>query len=135
MKLSTVSNVSSTPTLILQYELKVDRNARYRNRPVEYVPETFWGQLRQILVVKIDPIPSATPPELEPQILLLAVIRTCAIEDDHNLLDIHYYKNHGRTEVVDLNTVQCCVGRVKDRGRFAIVDRSGPLARAVFVEE
>ena len=85
--------------------------------------------------MKIAPIPSATPPELNPQTLLLAVIRTCTIEDDHNRLDIHYYRNHGRTEVVDLNMIQCCVGRVKDRGRFAIVDRSGPLARAVFVEE
>lgn len=63
------------------------------------------------------------------------MIRTCSIESDHGVLDIHYYKNHGRLEAVDLNMVRCCVGRVSDRGRFAIVDRSGPLARAVFVED
>ncbi|KAM5540222.1 hypothetical protein V8D89_006041 [Ganoderma adspersum] len=119
----------------VRYELEVDRNARYRSRLTDFVPKTFWGQLRCILVVNIDPIPSATPPELNPQTLLLAVIHTCTIEEDHNILDIHYYKTHGRTEVVDLNTIQCCVGQVKDRGHFAIVDRSGPLARAVFVDE
>lgn len=124
-----------THVLSHKYELAVDRNARYRNRPTDFVLKTFWGQLRQILVVDINPIPSATPPEMDAQTLLLAVIHTCTIENSHNALDIHYYKNHGRKEVVDLDTIQCCVGQVKDRGRFAIVDRSGPLARAVFTED
>ncbi|PIL32951.1 hypothetical protein GSI_05069 [Ganoderma sinense ZZ0214-1] len=103
----------------VRYELLVDRNARYRNRPTDFVSKTFWGQLRRILVVNVGPILSATPPETKSQTLLLAVIHTCTIESSHNVLDIHYYRNHGRTEVVDLNYVQCCVGRVKDRGRLA----------------
>jgi hypothetical protein len=37
---------------------------------------------------------------------------------------IHYYKEFGVNEVVDLNTVQCVVGRVRDRDEWAIIDRS-----------
>jgi len=38
--------------------------------------------------------------------------------------NIYYYKEFGVEEVVDLETVQCVVGRVKDKGEWAIVDRS-----------
>jgi hypothetical protein len=37
---------------------------------------------------------------------------------------IHYYKEFSVNEVVDLNTVQCVVGRVRDRDEWAIIDRS-----------
>ena len=42
----------------------------------------------------------------------------------YNLGLISYYKDCGAEEVVDLNTVKCVIGRVKDRGEWAIVDRS-----------
>lgn len=37
----------------------------------------------------------------------------------------------GPIEVVDLDFVKCLVGRIWDRGRWAIVDRNGPLTQAV----
>jgi len=37
---------------------------------------------------------------------------------------IYYYKKFGIEEVVDMKTVQCVVGRVKDRGEWAIIDQS-----------
>jgi hypothetical protein len=37
---------------------------------------------------------------------------------------IYSYKEFGVEEVVDLDTVQYVIGRVKDRGEWAIVDRS-----------
>ena len=33
-----------------------------------------------------------------------------------------------------LKSIQCVVGRVEDRGKWGLVDRSGPLAHAVFAE-
>jgi hypothetical protein len=68
---------------------------------------------------------------LKPEILILGAILTCNIEEKTNL-DMHYYKTHGRTEVVDITTVQCLVGRVRDCGSWIIIDRSGNLARATF---
>ncbi len=37
---------------------------------------------------------------------------------------IYFYKHFGAEEVVNLKMVQCVVGRVKDRGEWAIIDRS-----------
>lgn len=66
-----------------------------------------------------------------PVTLILSAIHTCNIESQNDL-DMHYYKEHGRLEVVDIATVQCLVGRVKDRQWWVIIDRSGGLARADF---
>ncbi len=113
----------------------VDKNARYPNRPVINEERTFYGQLQRILAIDLKPIPTAVPSKTAPSTLVLGVIRTCTIEGDHSVLDIHFYKNLGRVEVVDLTTIQCVVGRVRDRGRFGIIDRSGTLARPEFVDE
>ena len=65
----------------------------------------------------------------EPTTLILGAIHTCKIER-HNDLYMHISKKQGRVEVVDIGTVQCLVGRVKNRGWSVIIDRSGDLARA-----
>jgi hypothetical protein len=41
----------------------------------------------------------------------------------------------GQLDVVDITCVQCLVGQMKDGNMWAILDRSGVLARAVHVEE
>jgi hypothetical protein len=109
--------------------LLVDENARLANTEPHFVPETFYGQLQHIFVIEM---PAARQLGVSnPEILILGAILTCNIEE-HNDLDMHYYKTHGRTEVVDITTVQCLVGRIRDRGSWAIIDRSGNLARATF---
>ena len=42
--------------------------------------------------------------------------------------DIYYYEEFGADEVVDLETIQCVVGRIKDRGKWALIDRSDRVA-------
>ena len=42
----------------------------------------------------------------------------------YNLHDELFLEEFGAEEVVDLKTVQCVVGRVKNRGEWSIVDRS-----------
>lgn len=73
-----------------------------------------------------------------PRALFLAEIMRCRI-DAFDELKNHYYRDMGATEVVDLNAIQCVVGRVPvgiagvGRGsRWAVIDRSGPLAQATF---
>ncbi|KAI0828168.1 hypothetical protein BC628DRAFT_1429843, partial [Trametes gibbosa] len=66
----------------IRYEQLVDKNARYRGRPVILEKKTFYGELQHILLVNLNPIPAATPPLLSPEMLLLAVIRNCSIESD-----------------------------------------------------
>ena len=44
---------------------------------------------------------------------------------------IYSYKEFGADEVVDLKTVQCVVGRVKNRGEWFIIDRSDNVVAQV----
>jgi hypothetical protein len=112
-----------------QYELLVDKHAGTKGVPSEFTPKSFFGQLKNILVVTLS---ASKPLKLSaPTTLILAVIHSCNV-DAHDDLDIHYYKNLGRTEVVDMTAVQCVVGRVKVGGRWAILDRSGSMARAYY---
>jgi hypothetical protein len=79
----------------------------------------FFGQLKQILLLELPPTPLLNL--TMPTTIILAVI--------HNVNttlkgDIHFYKDFGINDVVDLTTVQCVVGRIYDRGEWAIVDRS-----------
>ena len=85
-----------------------------------------------IVVVDSTAIPSFDIPAAT---ILFAIIRSCKVTSKHPTLDIHYYSELGPLEVVDMTTVQCVVGRVFDRGSWAIVDRSGCLNRAVYIED
>jgi hypothetical protein len=107
----------------------IDKNANYRNRPVVLEPAIFFGQLQHIFVVQLTA--SKTLKLAKPETLILAAIRTCS---DRRLEGngIYYYTEEGRMEVVDMSCVQCLVGRVSDRGRWAIIDRSESSARPVF---
>jgi hypothetical protein len=109
----------------------VDQNARHRNLPVVFEPETFFGQLQHIIVVKIGP--SEMLGLEEPETIILAAIRTCADAKTLSSGDIYYYSQEGCLEVIDIDCIQCCVGRIKDGNKWAIVDRSREHARSVFV--
>ena len=41
---------------------------------------------------------------------------------------IYYYEELSVDEVVDLEKVQCVVGRIKDRGKWALIDWSNSMA-------
>ena len=108
----------------LQYKLDVDRNARFRNVESVFESRNFYGQLQHILVVPISALPSVGI-EL-PMTLVLGVIRSCAIEDHHHSLNVHYYSRTGSLDVVDITTIKCLIGRVKEpcRGQWATIDRT-----------
>ncbi|KAI0692136.1 hypothetical protein C8T65DRAFT_586838 [Cerioporus squamosus] len=117
----------------VRYELLVDRNARYHHREEVFEKQTFFGQLLHVfaLTLTANPIPNSAPPGP----LLLAAVQTCVVEETNEDLDIHYYSRMGATAVVDISTIQCVVGRIFDRNRWAIIDRSGSLSRALYLGE
>ena len=94
--------------------------------------QAFFGEVQHFLVLDMPAISSISEPATQ---LVLAVIRSCTIETHHPKLDIHYYSREGALDVVDTTTVQCVVGRINDRDRYAIIDRSGTLARDMYMEE
>ena len=95
----------------------MDKYANQRRRAPEFELNDFYGQILRFVVVDIpqdDGIEAAS--------LAYAVIRQV------NLLDevaggIKYYKDLGSIVFVDLNQVKCVIGRILDRGKWAIIDR------------
>lgn len=73
---------------------------------------------------------------MEPEIICLAVIRQvhATLPNAHGVPPIPVYSQTGALDPADIKSIQCVVGRVEDRGRWGLVDRSGPLAHAVFAE-
>jgi hypothetical protein len=122
---------------MLQYEMLVDKHARKPSRRPHYELRTFYGQLQHIYVVRF--LESCRDLGFHnPISVILAVIRTCVIDNtDPQLLglDIRFTSNEGALDVVDITNLQCLVGRIRDRDKWAIIDRSGNLARALYVDD
>jgi hypothetical protein len=57
----------------------------------------------------------------EPTTVIVALIREVKATLRNG---IYYYKNFGVDEVVDLDALQCVVGRIRDRDEWAVIDRS-----------
>jgi hypothetical protein len=104
----------------LQYYQYLDKNARHKRMAIQLENRTFYGQLLSILVIKVQKSLEVT------ETVLLATIQSIVVEDSPPSCNITYYKDMGPKYVVDLNAVECVVGRIKDRGRWAIVDRAPP---------
>jgi hypothetical protein len=118
----------------MQYEMLLDRFARQARRQPEYELRTFYGQLQHIYVVQFKEPRLALGLD-EPTTVFLAAIRTCILDNpDTQLqgLDVQFYSKEGGLDVVDITSLQCLVGRIRDRAQWAIIDRSGSLARASY---
>jgi hypothetical protein len=113
-----------------QYEMLIDKNARYPKRPVILEPCIFFGQLQNIFLINLMPSPALGLGEKTT--LILAAIRTCADPRIRAENNIYYYSREGYLEIVDMECVQCLVGRVKDGNEWAIIDRSEGSVRPTF---
>ena len=67
--------------------------------------------------------------------VILAEIQACKIIAKHAALDIHYYKDFMTPSVFDITCIQCLVGWIQIGQIWAIIDCSGPLARAYYEPE
>jgi hypothetical protein len=90
------------------------------------VLETFFGELQR--VVKVE-VPATSQLNLkEPQTLFFAIVKQCNATQSRE--GFWEYTKLGGLEAVDIGLVQCVVGRVFDRGKWIIIDRSGERAHA-----
>ncbi|KAK0221124.1 hypothetical protein EDD85DRAFT_960290 [Armillaria nabsnona] len=112
------------------YDVLVDKNARRPRLAPSYYMKTFYGQLQNIIVIRI---PATMDLGLdEPQVLLLAVIQQCMV-DATNTLGWSFYTKMGLMEVVDMTCVQCLVGRVPTSGgQMVLIDRSNNIQRSYY---
>jgi hypothetical protein len=124
----------------LQYQLLVDIYAHVQRKKPKFEQRTFFGQLLRVFVVDIPEALAALQgaegaeeldkegADLQPTHWIYAVIRSVKISETDGF-DIKYYEEMGEIEIVDLEMVQCVVGRIRDRNRWAIIDRSRSSAQ------
>ncbi|KAJ7017125.1 hypothetical protein C8F04DRAFT_1338084 [Mycena alexandri] len=130
----------SRDSTYVRYEMLVDKNARSRKKREDFELQTFYGQLTHIYRVHFSkPCPQLRT--TSPTTYILAAIRSCILtDDDQDLanagLDIHFYSRTGSLDVIDITSVQSLIGRVEvPKSDWAIIDRSGALARAQWLGE
>jgi hypothetical protein len=119
-----------------QYELQVDIHETRRRHAPEYEAQTFYGQLQHVYSIRVNP--SNCLGIRRAETVVLAVILKCPVEsDDPNGLDIHYHSQASGMDAVDMDTVQCMVGRVwsKVMKQWAVIDCSSRLARVQWDED
>ncbi|KAF9472876.1 hypothetical protein BDN70DRAFT_818022 [Pholiota conissans] len=107
----------------VRYELLVDKYARFKNRKPLLELKTFYGQIQYFIVVQIpanDDLSLAT----SDTVILASIVRCKTVSHRTNPLGMESYQTMGGTDVVDIGTIQCLVGRIFDRGYWTIIDRS-----------
>ncbi|KAJ3745231.1 hypothetical protein EV360DRAFT_57488 [Lentinula raphanica] len=93
----------------VRYDMLVDMNARRQTVAPEFQKQSFYGQLRHILVVSLS-----AGAELQTNTettYILAAIQRCKIIGTSSS-GAPYYEQMGAVKVVDMSVVQCLVGRV-----------------------
>ncbi|KAB5587833.1 hypothetical protein CTheo_8725 [Ceratobasidium theobromae] len=112
----------------IRYELLVDLDDSEPDLPENLERQSQYGELQHVFAL---PIKCRTPkvnPSRHDRILLLALVLEAKVNIENNgENEVMWYNGKlGSGEVVDLTTVQCTVGRVRDRNgkRWWIVDRN-----------
>ncbi|KAF9791037.1 hypothetical protein BJ322DRAFT_422834 [Thelephora terrestris] len=108
----------------IRYEATVDRNARAKNKQPNMVLKTFFGELQRVIRIDIPATPQLNL--AEPQALFFAIIKQCNATQSKD--GFWEYTALGGLEAIDIELVQCVVGRLFDRGKWVIIDRSGERA-------
>ena len=126
--------------MLNSYQALVDLHARNRRLLSRFNTATFYGQLLRIFCFTVPASPALKLQQ--PETVILAEIRPCKITSKHATLDIHYYKDYSTPLVFDITCIQCLVGRINlahglenSSSGWAIIDRSGALAQAIYTED
>ncbi|KAF8868691.1 hypothetical protein BD779DRAFT_1459489, partial [Infundibulicybe gibba] len=107
----------------LQYILEVDQNCRHRSQSAIPGERVYYGQVVHLIAFQLPPTCPFAPTDLDrPMTLALAAIAPIK-PTSFDEFGMPSYKDLGPIEVVDVPTIQCVVGRVKDRGVWTIIER------------
>ena len=110
----------------IQYQLAVDKFAHQPRQEPQFKLQDFFGQVLRFIVVNV---PESIDHGIETQSLVYAVIDEVKVLDHGTSFYGRLYQDTGPIVIVDLNQVQCVIGRILDRGKWAIVDRSTSVAQ------
>jgi len=98
----------------------------------ELVCTIFYGCIDRILECQLDGHNKIWS-KFKDTFFLLAIITPCSTGGQNAIQDYTIYSDTTTQIVTNLWAVQCVVGRVKSRGSWGIIDRSGNFARMEFM--
>ncbi|KAJ4496886.1 hypothetical protein C8R41DRAFT_760931 [Lentinula lateritia] len=117
----------------IRYELLVDRNARSRKKRSEFTLQAFYGQLQHIFVVTLK---STLVLGIDiDTTLILAGIQRAEMKNFYST-GLFSSTKMGLSEVVDMTSVQCLIGRIKAGTHgWVVLDRTGVQQWAMHVTD
>ena len=101
---------------LIQYQLAVDKFAHRPRQAPQFELQDFFGQVLRFIVVNI---PLSLDYGIEAQSFVYAVIDEIKLLDQRSRTNL-FYQATGPIVLIDLNQVQCVIGRILDRGKWAI---------------
>jgi hypothetical protein len=96
------------------------------------VRKTYYGRLDSVLECPLSD-KGFWGADLKGTTRLLAVITPCKTNGEDATQKVLSYDKTTTQIVVDLQSVECVIGRVCTRNRWGIIDRSGDFARTEFI--
>ncbi|KAF8828176.1 hypothetical protein HHX47_DHR4000610 [Lentinula edodes] len=117
----------------IRYELLVDRNARSRKKRSEFTLQAFYGQLQHIFVVTLK---STLVLGIDiDTTLILARIQRAEMKNFYST-GLFSSTKMGLSEVMDMTSVQCLIGRIKAGTHgWVVLDRTGVQQWAMHVTD
>ena len=123
------------PNKCSNYEILVDRNAARRNAPEDLQRQVCYGRLESILECVVSASRRlGTTRDTRYLLVLVTRCKTGGGDASHSLVT---YTETETSSVIDLSCVGAVVGRMRvgqANSRWAILDRSGDLARTIFTD-
>lgn len=97
--------------------------------------KVFYGQFHYALVVQIPKIETKTL-NIAAKDYILACVSPCNTNTIDGAVKLAHYKDKDvdPQEFIDVQSIECLVGRVLTRGHWWIIDRSKGVARTDFMD-
>ena len=114
----------------IQYELLIrDKCCGHKGQEII---QTFYGQLKYVLELQLSHSEDIGIPRK--QRYLLGFVESCITNGKDATRELNMYTRMSTAIFIDIRAIGSMVGRVKRHNEWGIVDRSGELARTVFVD-
>ncbi|KAF9037166.1 hypothetical protein BJ165DRAFT_1312239, partial [Panaeolus papilionaceus] len=91
----------------IRYDVEIDLDARHVHQPEKMAMRTYFGQLKLIVVINLPATPRVNL--TKPLTVVLAIILQTPTD---RVGEMFTYRNSTVEEVIDLERVQCVVGRI-----------------------
>ena len=92
---------------------------------MEFVQQDFYGRVSHFFALRLPPTCPYRIRTSAPEILLLAAVEPVNWEPETPSFPVRFYKGErfNTSQIIDVSCIQCLVGRIKDRGLCALIER------------